>query len=116
MNKIDNVFSIMDEYGFRVRNYTEGGKLCGYEIEGWTSHCDIDMPIFIDLRGMKITAENILFQLTQYVENFDSQREAAFVYDNDDSYDLRELLDDFDNFESTLLEMCQDIENMIEVS
>ena len=113
MSKIDQMFSLMNEYGFKVRWYVENGELCGYEIEGWTSHFDLNIPIFIDMRGKEITAENIWFQLNEYVEDLDCELETVKVWQDGGGYTLRELLDDFENFEGRLIDMSHDIRDSL---
>lgn len=116
MKTVEQILDILDDYGYTVHEYYENKELCGYEIEGWTDDLDINMVHFIDCRASNciggVTTENVRDEMQSILNRFDAEEETATHWNNYKGlyfFGMRRLLDDFENYESKLMQCVHDI-------
>lgn len=106
---ISEILQAIEDAGFTVREYHEGGKLCGYEIETWTDDIGINMIHFIDCREPHysdgITPENITHELRSIYNDFDPDNETVIHwegYKDLHSFGLGRIVRDFEAHDEKL--------------
>ncbi len=118
MVSVQQVLDIIEEHDFRIFEYTECGKVCGYEIESWTDG-GCDMMHFIDLRDYDSgdTAQNIADELFEIYMAFDVDEEID-LHRQDARYraafSVSESVIDFNDYDNRLYALYGAVKLFIE--
>ena len=113
---LQQVIDIIEAKGITFYNYVEDGKLCGYELDTYTS-CGVNQIIFLDFRDEEKDAENVndfIEQLNYYVKNIDVEEEIELNRQNQDyreNFTFSRSLDDFEKWKTELEEIVEDLKN-----
>ena len=113
---LQQVIYIIEAKGITFYNYVEDGKLCGYELNTYTS-CGVNQIIFLDFRDEEKDAENVndlIKQLNYYVNNIDIDEEIELNRQNQnyrENFTFRQSLDDFENWKMELEEIVEELKN-----
>lgn len=111
---LQQILDIIEAKGISIDNYKENGKLCGYELDTYTAG-GINQIIFLDFRNEEQDAENandFIDEFNYYVRNIDIDEEIELNRQNQnykDNFTLRQSLDDFEEWESELKEIAEEL-------
>jgi len=81
MNTIQKVISHLKQLNIQVYNYTEKGKLCGYELNTYTNY-GVNQIIFIDFRDSELSPENpkhFIELFNERVNDIDIEEEIKYL-------------------------------------
>lgn len=114
--KVEEIKKIFEKIGLECYPYEEDGKLCGYELEGYTKRGG-DMIHFLDFRGENLSPyelKDIVEVFYDYVDGIDVDYEIEISLQSAKEYGLtiRELVKDYTDYFKWLSKAEQKLESI----
>jgi hypothetical protein len=115
MKTLKQIFDIIENNEISIDNYTEDNKLCGYELDTYTS-AGVNQTIFLDFRdkGNPKKANDFIEKFTERINDIDIDDEIEMNRQDQrykDNFTLRESLNDFEEWKKVLEEIINEIKN-----
>lgn len=113
MEKLEQIFDILENNDISIYNYTEENKLCGYELNTYTKG-GVNQIIFLDFRdnGNPENTDDFIEKFSERIKDIDIDDEIE-INRQDKSYKanftLRESLNDFEEWKKELENIVKQI-------
>lgn len=114
MKRLKTILATIEKAGFSIYDYTEGGKLCGYELSVYTD-AGVNEILFMDFRDEDKDPTNV----TDFIKEFKSLISHESIDDRIErnredkayraNFTLAESLKDFKRFDKTLQKVLKKI-------
>ena len=116
MKTLNQIIDIIENKGISIDEYKEENKLCGYELDTYTSG-GVNQIIFLDFRYSELSADNagdFLKVLNDRIKSIDTDEEIEINRQNQnykDNFTLRQSLDDFEAWKEELQSIYKECTN-----
>lgn len=117
---MEKIFEILEKAGITYDEYTENGRLCGYELNTYTPG-GVNMIVFLDFRdgeremfseAKPITAEDFVREFANYILAFDMDEEID-LHRQDENYKkvftTRDSVEDFEDWIQQMESLCSEM-------
>jgi hypothetical protein len=115
MKTLKQIFDIIENNEISIDDYTEENKLCGYELNTYTS-AGVNQIIFLDFRnkGNAKKVNDFIEKFSERINDIDIDDEIEMNRQDQrykDTFTLRESLNDFEEWKKGLEEIVNEIKN-----
>lgn len=111
---MENIFSHINKADIHIDNYKEDDKLCGYELNTYTSR-GVNHILFLDFREPQWNPENpedFIKILSDRIDDIDIDEEIELhreIPDYKRTFSVRESLEDFEEWKENLQLLLKEI-------
>ena len=122
---MEKIFEILEKAGITYDEYTENGRLCGYELNTYTPG-GVNMIVFLDFRdgeremfseAKPITAEDFVREFADYMLDFDIDETIDLHRENKqykEDFTVRDSVEDFEAWVQQMESLCSEMAVAIE--
>lgn len=108
---MEKIIEALEKNNIQIYEYKEDGKLCGYELNTYTSG-GVNMLIFLDFRekGNPKDVDDFLNEFEQYLKDFDIDEEIDLHRQDQrykDAFRISESVNDFNGWKKNLKKLIK---------